>query len=85
MKLDVPTFLVVSTTLGLFAILGLLVFHGVPDQSKDLINIMIGWVGAAWTGIVTYHFGSSSGSAAKTELLVRAQDNHDRKGDDPTP
>lgn len=61
--------------IGAFAVLGgiviiaLLFFVEVPNGNKDallpLAGIVIGWGGA----VVAYEFGSSSGSARKTEIM----------------
>lgn len=68
--LDVPKFIVVTTTLGYFSLLALLAFHQIPEGSKEVLMVQIGVVGTAWGGsIVNYFFGSSAGSAAKNALL----------------
>ena len=64
------TFLVISTTLGFFGLLGLLFFKAFPPESKEILNITLGSVGTAWLGIVSYHFASSAGSAKKTDALL---------------
>ena len=58
-------------TIGYFVILALIVCQGdkIPENVKDLINILLGILSAAQMGIVTYYFGSSSGSAKKSEML----------------
>lgn len=34
-----------------------------------LVNIAVGWLGGASTTVISYYFGSSSGSEKKTEML----------------
>lgn len=63
------TFLTIATTLGFFGLVAMLYALPVPDKSKDLLEITLGVVGAKWGDLVGYYFGSSSGSAKKTELL----------------
>lgn len=69
MKLNAPPFLVVTTTLGFFTILGLLFFKEIPEATKDILQVMLGGVAGQWTAIIQYHFGSSSGSHRKTDML----------------
>ncbi len=67
----VPGVLAIGITLGFFGVLGVVGLHGVRDQSRDLVNIMLGSLGTAWVCVVQYYFGSSAGSDRKTELLAR--------------
>jgi hypothetical protein len=53
---------------GFFAILGLLIFHGVPDSQAVLISV--GALGAAFTTVLGFWVGSSKGSADKTDALT---------------
>ena len=62
-------------TLGYFAIIGIVIFKGIPVEAKDLIIALLGMMSAALMAINGYYFGSSSGSAAKTELLGKALEN----------
>jgi len=57
-------------TVGFFGILAFMLKYEVPAQSKDVLNIMIGALGTAWISVVTYYFGSSAGSARKTDLMA---------------
>jgi hypothetical protein len=65
-----PAVLAIGVTLGFFCLLAFMCFHPVPKESKDMLNIMIGSLGAAWVSIVGYYFGSSNGSERKTEIIA---------------
>lgn len=67
-----PMILAFVVTLGFFGVLAVLMFYSVPAASRDVLNIMLGSLGTAWTGVVAYYFGSSIGSDRKTELLAAA-------------
>jgi len=67
---NIPLFLVIATTFGFFSLIAKISFQEVPQGSKDIAFAMIGSIGAAWTGVVGYYFGSSSGSAKKTDLMA---------------
>lgn len=63
----IPDFLSIIITVGFFGILiFMLVFESRPTET---LLILLGSLGTAWIAIVNYWFGSSSGSAAKTELM----------------
>lgn len=68
-----PKALGLAITLGFFGLLYFLLRHEPPSGSRDILNIMLGSLGSAWIGVVTYYFGSSAGSARKTELLSSAK------------
>lgn len=63
-------FLIVSTTMGFFSLIELLYFRPVHSDSKDILQIMLGTVAGAWMMVIGYYFGSSSGSAKKTEIMA---------------
>lgn len=54
---------------GFFILLYLLVVSEVPATNKDLLNLVVGALIGSFAGVVQYFFGSSSGSAKKTDLL----------------
>jgi RsiW-degrading membrane proteinase PrsW (M82 family) len=67
-----PMILSFSVTGGFFGLLFLVAFHSVPPEAHDILLTMIGSLGMAFSGIVGYYFGSSAGSAAKTEILAKS-------------
>jgi hypothetical protein len=46
-------------------------YHPVPDGSQQVLYAMVGVLGTAWVAVINYYFGSSAGSAAKTDALVQ--------------
>jgi hypothetical protein len=63
-------FYVVSV--GFFALLILLAFHQVPPSSRDLLNVMLGALGVAWTSMVKFFYGGSKDDVAVNEMLHRS-------------
>ena len=57
-------------TAGFFGMLATLAFQDLPTTNKDMLNVMLGSLGAAWVAVVSYYFGSSAGSRAKDAALA---------------
>ena len=54
--------------------LGLLLFlTPIPEQNKDILNILFGTLLGLSVTVVNYHRGSSNGSATKSELINKLQ------------
>lgn len=72
LKDRLPAVLAIAVTVGFFGCLALMMFKELPGAGHDVLMVMIGSLGTAWSGIISYYFGSSAGSAAKTEILAKS-------------
>ena len=66
-----PSILAYSITFGFFSVLIMMMFYEIPMSAKDVLYVMLGSLGTAWTGVIAYYFGSSAGSAAKHNMIDR--------------
>ena len=57
-------------TLCFFTTLGMVIFNAIPEGNVDSINILLGMSGAGFMMVLGYFFGSTKGSAEKTEHMV---------------
>jgi len=65
----IPGVLAIGVTLGFFGLLSLTATHAPPASSEKVLDVMTGSLGTAWIMVIGYYFGSSAGSARKTELM----------------
>jgi hypothetical protein len=61
--------------IGFFGSLLMMLFNPscITEHNSQPVMIMVGALVAAFAGLTGYFFGSSAGSAKKTELLARAE------------
>jgi len=59
--------------IGFFALVGLLIFHELPKDQNGVIFMLFGALSAGFGSVIGYYFGSSKGSAEKTNLLAKTE------------
>jgi len=55
----VPAILAILTTLGFFATLGSIMFIPMQENSKGVMDVMLGSLGTAWISCIAYYFGAN--------------------------
>jgi hypothetical protein len=56
-----------------FVVLALLIFKPIPSENRDVFYLILGSLIGLESTIVNYFYGSSRGSAEKSELLKNSQ------------
>lgn len=60
-----------AIVVGFFAVLGVLLWRGLPDTGSEPLLVALGGLVSGFTGVVGYYLGSSAGSAEKNRALER--------------
>lgn len=68
-KDKMPPVLAIFTWSAVIAVMGALFFYVPPGENKDMLLVLFGILVGQAKDIGGYYFGSSAGSARKTELL----------------
>jgi VIT1/CCC1 family predicted Fe2+/Mn2+ transporter len=69
LKDKTPMILASVVCAGFFSTLIGLLLYGLPSKGQDAVLILLGALSAAFTAIVNYYYGSSSGSKAKEQII----------------
>jgi len=63
-------FLAWLVVIGFFALTGLLIFKSVPAEQNSVVFMLFGGLVSGFSTVMGYFFGSSRGSAMKSQLLA---------------
>jgi hypothetical protein len=75
-KSNTPAVMSYLITAGFFGILGFMMTDSYT--SSEPLLVMLGSLGTAWVAVVNYWFGSSHGSAVKSNLLSQSVPNREQ-------
>lgn len=71
-KDSTPAVLAYALTVGFFGLLALMAFRDMPAGNSALLNVMLGGLGTAWAGAMTFFFGSSQHAADQSQMLFQS-------------
>ena len=66
----IPRALAILVTVGFFGIIIYMMRFGMPSSGSEALLLLLGSLGTAWTSVMSFYFGSSSGSQDKTDALT---------------
>jgi hypothetical protein len=67
----IPKFIAFTTIIVFFGFIGLVTFYPFATRpNMEFVNLAIGWIGGIASAVVSYYFGSSSGSEAKNSIIA---------------
>lgn len=70
-------FIACVTTVAFFSYIALVTFYPFNRQlNMEFINLAMGWIGGVATSVITFYFGSSSGSDEKNSIISKAIGNN---------
>jgi hypothetical protein len=67
----IPRALAIGVTVGFFGILGIMAFHGLPMSGNEAFLLLLGSLATSFTSIISFYYGSSSGSRAKDSIISK--------------
>ena len=70
-KDNAPKILAVVVTVGFFGVLAYMFKYGVPKEGDEALLILLGALGAGFSMVLSYYFGSSSGSAQSRAIIEK--------------
>lgn len=65
-----PMILAGVVCVGFFGTLAGLMLYGLPPKGQDALLILLGALSSAFTAVIGYYYGSSSGSRAKEQIIA---------------
>jgi hypothetical protein len=69
---SIPAILSISVTVGYFGVLLTMIFGGAKVEDSQALMLMLGSLTTAWASVMSFWFGTTFGSARKTELLAQS-------------
>ena len=61
-KRKVRLILAIMLGLGMFGIIGALIFIEIPQSNSDILKVFLGFIGASFLNMISHYFGDSEGA-----------------------
>ncbi len=58
---------------GFFVLIGILIYEPVPEDQSGVLFMLFGTLSTSFGSVISYFFGSSRGSAEKTDYIMKGQ------------